>query len=141
MKIHFTQLFILPLLVFSISAHSQTSDWTPVFLTPSGNHIVNGVEAYFQQNSCSDEDVVFIKFVNTNSYAVSLEWYNAVFTKELTWVHQENDRKSIIVPAATTLNGNCSSELMLMVDLSLFISDPSQFKRLSTVELKITAAN
>lgn len=142
MKIQITRLFILPFfLILSLVVKAQTSDWTPVFLTPSGNHVVKGVEAYFQQATCESNGVVFIKFVNTNDYAVNLEWYNAIFTQELQWIHREDDKKSILIPAATTLNGSCNGELILSVDLSLFVQDPAQFKRLSTVGLIINAAN
>jgi len=141
MKPRFTFLLILSFFIFSLTAKSQTSDWTPVFIDASGGHTKNGVEVYFKQSACDADGVIFIRFVNTNSYPVSLEWYNAVFTQELAWIHKPEDIKTIIVPASTTLEGTCTGEVMLVVNLSDFISDPVQFKRLSTTELLINAAN
>lgn len=141
MKLPFTHLVLLPLILLSLAGKAQSSDWTPVFLTPSGNHIVKGVEAYFQAGTCDNQGVVYIKFVNTNNYPVNLEWHNAVFTTGLTWIHQETDRKSLTIPANTSLEGSCQGEPMLVVNLSQFLNDSSQFKRLSTVELLINAAN
>lgn len=141
MQTIFTRLAILPLFLFMFQSHAQT-DWTPIFLTASGHHIVNGVEAYFAKEECEGEAVVFIKFVNTNGYPVNLTWYNAVFTTNLTWVHHSNDTQTLTVPASTTIEGVCQGgEAVLKVNLNDFITDASTFKRLTTVHLTIAAAN
>jgi hypothetical protein len=138
----------LLLLFFTISpfcynpdTNAQTADWTPIFLTVSGNHIVKGLEGYFQKGICNNEDVVFVKFVNTNPYSVALTWYNAVFTHEIKWYYNANDTKSLTVPAATTSEGTCGGEALLIIKLSDFISDPNQFKRYCSVELTISPVN
>lgn len=133
--------FTVSALQYSADSKAQTTDWTPIFLTVSGNHIVNGLEGYFQKGVCNNEDVIFVKFVNTNAYAVALTWYNAVFTHEIKWYYNADDTKSLTVPAATTAEGTCGGEALLVIKLSDFISDPNQFKRYCSVELTISKVN
>jgi len=128
-------------LLYSADIKAQTADWTPIFLTVSGNHIVKGLEGYFQKGTCNNEDVVFVKFVNTNPYPIALTWYNGIFTHEIKWYYNADDTKSLTVPAATTAEGICGGEALLVIKLTDFISDPNQFKRYCSVELTITPAN
>jgi len=128
-------------LLSNTDTKAQSTDWTPIFLTPSGNHIVKGLEGYFQKGTCNSEDVVFVKFVNTNPYPVALTWYNGIFTQEVKWYYNAADTKSLTVPAATTAEGTCGGEALLVIKLTDFISDANQFKRYCSVELTITPAN
>jgi hypothetical protein len=133
--------FLLIFLAFSQAGFSQTPDWTPIFLTASGHHVKYGVEAYYQRAACGSDEVIFIKFVNTNNHPVKLEWYNAIFTQDITWVHNNNQLFSLIVPASTGNTGECTGEAVLMVQLSDFIADPTKFKRFTTSQLTVTTQN
>jgi len=128
-------------LLYSPESKAQSTDWTPIFLTVSGNHIVKGLEGYFQKGTCNGEDVVFVKFVNTNTYPIALTWYNGIFTHEIKWYCDANDTQLMTVPAATTTEGTCGGEALLVIKLTDFITDPNQFKRYCSVELTITPTN
>jgi hypothetical protein len=132
---------VLLYLAFAQTGFSQSPDWTPIFLTASGHHVKYGVEAYYQRATCGTDEVIFIKFVNTNNHPVKLEWYNAVFTHDITWVHNNNQLFSLTVPASSGNTGECSGEAVLMVQLSDFIADAAKFKRFSTSQLTVTAQN
>jgi len=140
MKKLLLRLCFVATILSSNNAISQAPDWTPIFLQPTGNNVVNGVEGYFQRGICGMDEVVFIKFVNTNNYAVILHWYNAIFTQDITWVHHADDTKTLNVPAASTLTGACGSEVILIVKLSEFISDPAQFKRYGAIYFNVTSS-
>lgn len=127
--------------LYTTNTKAQSTDWTPIFLTVSGNHIVKGLEGYFQKGVCNGEDVVFVKFVNTNPYPVALTWYNGIFTHEIKWYYDANDTQSLTVPAATTSEGTCGGEALLVIKLTDYITDPSQFKRYCSVELTISQTN
>lgn len=133
--------FTASTLLYNTDTKAQSTDWTPIFLTVSGNHIVKGLEGYFQKGVCNGEDVVFVKFVNTNPYPVALTWYNGIFTHEIKWYYDANDTQSLTVPASTTSQGSCGGEALLVIKLTDYITDPSQFKRYNSVELTITPTN
>jgi hypothetical protein len=115
----------------------QPTTWTPIFLDPKGGNLSDGVEAWFQQGTCGNDAVVFVKFINTNEFPVSVQWYNSVFTTELKWINKEKEIKTLKLEARAALAGSCESESVLVIKLSDFISDPSQFKRFTSTNLTV----
>ena len=57
------------------------------------------------------------------------------------WYYDANDTQSLTVPAATTSEGTCGGEALLVIKLSDYITDPNQFKRYCSVELTISQTN
>jgi hypothetical protein len=131
-------------LVFSsVNLFSQDKNsWQPMYLMVSGANVMDGVEANFQLNTCGVDDVVYIKFNNSNSYDVKLEWYDAVFTTDLKWVTKngEGNKKSLILSKKNELKGACvdNKQAVLVVKLSDFIGNKENFKRFHTSELTVT---
>lgn len=109
--------------------------WDPIGFSVIGHNTMNGVEAYYQLNKCTEEDVVFVKLINHNKYAVTVEWYPAVFTKELKWIRKENlsDKISVVVNPDVELRGDCTdTNKMMMIHLKDFSVDAINFNRYGT---------
>lgn len=126
-------------------ANAQTdtsSAWQPMHLNVSGSNIVNGVEASFQLNKCNGEDVVFVKFINRNTHAVEIEWYDAVFTQEKKWIKKENaaDKKSLSIPANSEVVGDCAGKNELMVvKMKSFDISPTMLQFYSASQFSISS--
>lgn len=112
----------------------QQMTWTPVFLDPTGSNLSHGVEVWYQQGKCDNNDVVFVKIVNKNEFPVTVQWYNSVFTNEKKWIHREKELKTLKIGSGTTSTGECNTENVLTIKLSDFLPDASQFKRFSTTD-------
>lgn len=130
-------IFIL-LMFVSIGLSAQTS-WQPMFLTVSGNHVSQGVEGWFATGECNGSPVVFLRFVNTNSSQVSLNWYDGVFTQTRQWIYHSRpeDVKSLNIPANSEINGSCSGELLLIINPEDFGINGSDFFRYNAMELNV----
>ncbi len=102
---------------------------------------MDGVEASFQINTCSGDDVVQVKFINHNGYPVKLEWIDAVFTQEQKWVNDKQDvsKKLMTLPANSTAKGDClnNSYPKLLIKLKDFVTDKKDVKRYSTSQLTV----
>ena len=134
---------LVTLFLISVPLFAQDNNaWQPMYLQVSGANVMNGVEADFQLNKCGGEDVVYIKYINTNGYDVKLQWYNAVFTTDLKWVTKngEENKKSLVLSSRNELKGTCvdNRQAVLVVKLSDFIANKENFKRFNTSELLVT---
>ncbi|MEW6469235.1 MAG: hypothetical protein AB1458_09935 [Bacteroidota bacterium] len=135
-------LFVLVLLLASfISAQSQTLQWTPIFLNPKGDNLVDGVEAYFARGTCDGKEVVFIKFINHNSYNVKISFYDAVFTQDIKWVNKQETQRTIEIASKSEAIGQCGQEAHLVVDLATFISSAEEFKKYCSAGFTVTPIN
>lgn len=142
MKKIITLLLFFFIISFSnVFSQDNSGQWEPVYLQVTGHNVMDGVEASFNKTTCGIDDVVLIKFTNTNEYPVSLAWADAVFTQDLKWVYREGDntRRLLIVPAKSEVTGNCSNEeSVLVVKLNALISDSKKFKRFHTSQLVVS---
>jgi hypothetical protein len=146
MKTKFAILIWLLFAIFSIPHQIRAqsiSEWQPIFLNVAGDNKMNGLEASFQENTCTGEDVIFIRFINHNSYPVKVEWFDGVFTQELKWINKEKDadKKSLTLAANIEAKGECTKKLYpeLFVEMKSFIADKKNFKRYMAAQLMVTA--
>lgn len=143
MKKKIINLILLTVLIISsnLRAHAQTNDWQPIYLLVSGANTMEGVEASFQLNTCNGEDVIYVKFINHNEYAVKLEWFDGVFSQELKWVNKEQagDKKTITIPANAQAKGAClnNTHQELIIKVKDFVANKKEVKRYSTSQLMI----
>ena len=128
-------IFLISLFIsvaYQVHAQSNT-EWQPIYLTPGGGNTIDGVEASFQVNTCNGEDVIYIKFLNHNEYAVKLEWFDAVFTQELKWINNEqpDEKKSLQLIANKEIVGKCSNNLYpeLVIKVKKFVAEKKDVKR------------
>ncbi|MBI4931626.1 MAG: hypothetical protein HY841_12725 [Bacteroidetes bacterium] len=96
--------------IFAQTNSAGVASWNPIGLDVAGHNTIKGIEAFYQLNNCKGENVVFVQLINHNNYAVTVEWYPAVFTKELKWIKKENpsDKISVTLNANAELAGDCS---------------------------------
>lgn len=121
----------------NLLAQSQNDGWEHIFLLVSGHNEIDGVKAWFKKEDCNGEAVVVLKFTNTNSNAVTVSWYNAVFSQDLKWTFNEEITHNTTIEAGETVIGSCSISNELNIPLSNFYDDASQFKRFSTNGLTV----
>ncbi len=137
----FIFLFALTLAIPNRMHAQVNSDWQPIFLLVTGGNIMNGVEAFFQLNTCNGEDIIYVKFFNHNNKPVKLEWSDAVFTQELKWINRDKpgDKKSLIIPQNTEFKGECGNSLYpeLLIKVKDFVADKKDFKRYSASRLTV----
>lgn len=136
-----TTFSILFLSIYSIFAQS-TQEWKPIGLTASGKNTYNGVEAFYQLNKCNTETVVFIKFINHNTFEVVVEWQDAVFTKNLKWVNGKNEgiMKKIAIEGDGVVTGDCIdiNQMDLVVNVNDFIGNIDDFNLFGVNSFKIS---
>ena len=139
-------LLVFSLLSFHLKSFSQTNPasggagWNPIGLTVSGHNTINGVDASYQLNTCNGEDVVFVKLVNHNTYAVTVEWYPAVFTQDQQWIKKENltDKISVALAPNIELAGDCSgTKSGMLIRLSDFSVQPLNFFRYGATNFSV----
>ena len=117
----------------NVNAQNQSSDdWSHIFLKPTGNNEIDGVLAWFKQVNCDGEQVVLLKLQNTNPFTVVVNWSEAVFKRDLSWINKEEQIQHIQIPADETVEGKCTDSNVLKIELSKFVDDPKEFKRFST---------
>lgn len=144
MKKNFYFLISLFALIFS-SLHNvdaQTNpDWKLLLLDVAGRTMVNGVEVYAQGGTCKDNEVVYVKFVNHNSYPVIVKWFDAVLTQDQKWIKKENqaDKKSIIIDANKEIVGECltNNYIECIIKLKDFIDKPTNFKEYAVYHFEV----
>lgn len=138
---------LFSVLFLSISAIFAQSnpEWKPIGLTVSGNNIQSGVEAFYQLNKCNKENVVFIKFINHNTFEVVVEWQDAVFTKNLKWVKGKNEgiMKKIAIAGDGVATGDCIdiNQMDLVVNINDFIGNIDDFNLFGINSFKVSNKN
>lgn len=145
MKKKLPLLILLFVLIFCSSSRMNAqsdADWQPIYLQVTGHNMMDGVEASFQVRTCNGEDLIYIKYINHNDYAVKLEWFDAVFTQALKWINKEQaaDKKTIQLAAKEEAMGKCSNNLYaeLIVKVKDFTADKKDFKRYSASRLLVS---
>ncbi len=127
---------------YSTSAQTTPQEF-PIGLTVSGSNKAQGVEASYSLGKCGVNDVVFIIFNNTNVYPITIDWYDGVFTTDLKWIKKEDalDKKTIQVPANSSVRGNCTNNNLTTVALKTFGVTLKQLKRYGALNFTITTNN
>lgn len=133
-------LFLLSLAPISHLSAQENSDWQPVYLQVTGHNETDGVYAWFKLGECDSEEVVFIKLENKNPFAVDVNFYDAVFKKDLKWYERKESRRTIRLEAGETTSGDCTNT-PYVVDLSHFVSNSFEFKRYSTYQFSVKPIN
>jgi hypothetical protein len=141
MSLKFKILSFIILISFSTLFAQTNSDWKPIGLTLDGRNILNGVEVFYQLNICNNEDVINIKLINHNSYAVNVEWNDAVFTNKLKWVKNQNGeiKKHLLIDSNKIIIGDCTSSnnQELVIKISDFIDKIEDFKLFKTINFQV----
>ncbi len=143
MRLKFKILSFFLFFSFASGFAQKNTGWSPIGLTASGKNIQNGVEAFYQISKCDHKDVILIKLVNQNEFAVNVEWNDAIFTKEQQWIRNEKAdvKKCLTINGGETKTGECSekSPKELIVIVHDFIKDIDEFNLFRITNLNITS--
>ena len=82
----------------SKSNNDEESSWSPAKINSDGTNLLDGVEFYKKTISTAMKALIIVKVVNTNSYAVKIQW------EESAGVITE-----MIIPANSSAEGNADS--------------------------------
>jgi hypothetical protein len=137
-KILFFTFFFLSLFL----AVAQNNDaWAPVKLDVAGHNIVNGVEVSFQKSMCNGEEVIFVKFNNSNKFPVTIKWYDAILTQANGWVKKDGStpKKTLNIDAGKEIKGDCVQEnLECLIKLKDYIDRLSDYQLYATYRFEVS---
>lgn len=112
--------------------YSKSNEWSSVQFSQAEKNVKNGVEFYKKTDICDNDTVVFIKIVNSNAYAVNVQW-------------QDDAEKTIsfTVPASSELEGKCDlgnndAEKNLVFQKSEIKKDNNKLKNTFLSTLQVT---
>lgn len=74
----------------------EKNNWVPLKINESGNSKINGVSFLKEEVICNEQQVVIVKLLNTNQYAVSVNY-----------TESNGEKKSISIPGLSEVIGNC----------------------------------
>lgn len=133
------KILFLTFMMIALAGSAQVN-WQPMYLTTSGHHVIDGVEGWFGTGDCNGSTRIFIRFVNTNSTGVDLQWYDGVFTQSRTWIYHADpaDHKTLHLGPATDLAGQCSGEAVLIIEPAAFGIDAAAFFRYNAMDLSVS---
>jgi hypothetical protein len=94
-------LFLLSLLFTREAKASPPPSWTQLSEDNSN------VDFYFIADTCTEENVVFIKVINTSSSAQSLSFSLSIQEEDDSTKSETVSARSVTVPASTTISGGC----------------------------------
>ena len=80
---------------------------------PPLTNVIDNVSFYSQENSCDDQEVIFMKIININDYPVDVEWQTKP-DGPVTTVH---------VPAKRNIQGACHNEDNNLIKLTVPIDE------------------
>lgn len=109
---------------------AQTNEnWQGILLSTDGTNALNGVKAYYKVAACNNNEVIMLKFVNTNSYTVKAGWKDMIITKNNNKLTGNNTQDSLTLAPHAEIAGDCSgNNTELTVKLSDFGTDIYDFK-------------
>jgi hypothetical protein len=112
---------------FGTSKAQTSGTWNPLWL--SSTNMFKGVEGFYQLTTCNGKQMVLLKFVNHNNYAIKAGWKGTVITIDGQQHIEKATTDSLTVSANSQLAGDCSSNTaLLVVNLKDFNFDLATFK-------------
>ena len=151
-------LALVPFFFLSISVFAQRSAalndvktqtvssevWQKAMVNVDGTHIVYGVEVLYRRTSCNSQEQILLKFVNSNSEDVLIEWSDGIYTEDKKWIMNERNDKAreLKLKAKSQIEGACEDDAaqILRIDLSEYLSDNKQSFSYAPAYLDITKA-
>lgn len=142
-----TSLVILSMLTLGIKAQNiQTNatqgadgNWQPVVLTGGSNN-ANGVEASYRLSTSNGNNVVIIKLVNHNTYAVKARWNDIIITKNGQHLSGNNQDSATIAPKVR-VSDDIPNTAQVEVKLSDFHIQAPDFKGFTVSGFDAIATN
>jgi hypothetical protein len=101
------------------SKAQNNGSWQPLWLSTSNNF--KGIEGYYQVSTCNGSDVVLIKLVNQNNYAVRAGWKDNAIDKNSKFIPSNAIQDSLTLAPNSETVGSCAGNTQnLVVKISSF---------------------
>lgn len=102
--------------------------WQKAMVNAAGGNYVNGVEVFYRMSNCNSKKQILLKFINTNSENVLIEWADGIYTGDKQWIQNERNDKTreLNLKGNKEIQGNCSdgSLQILKLDLDQYSNNP-----------------
>ena len=108
------------MLVFSIAKTQTTNNWQLAAIGMDGTNGYKGVDVYYQLTTCNSAEVIVLKIINTNAYAVKAQWINAIATNDNKDLYGKSKLVSYKLPSKGEAKGDCNDKTGI---LSFKLSD------------------
>jgi hypothetical protein len=117
------------LFLFSGIKAQTTGNWNGILLSTDGTNGLNGVKAFYKVTTCNNNEVIELKFINTNNYTVKAGWKDIIVTKANNNLSGNDRQDSLTLAPHAEIAGDCSgNNAELTVKLSDFGTDVYDFK-------------
>jgi len=128
MKNQFCTLLLAFILMGSFAKAQSNENWQPVALTAGGATNANGIEATYELASSGGHDVVIVKLVNHNTYAVKATWKDLIITKNGQNLSGNNTQESVTIAPKIRASDDLGNTVQVTVKLSDFQTNATNFK-------------
>lgn len=118
------------LLFFSISNAQTNQNWQPVLISMDGTNGYKGVEMYYAIEKCNADDVLHLKIVNTNNFALKAHWINVIVDNSEKEHYGKTELITVKIDANKELIGTCKKSDPLLLKLNDFGVKSIDFKTL-----------
>ena len=122
------------MLLACFSKAQSNGNWQPLSFI-SGTNSINGVEAYSQATTCNGTEMVLLKFINHNYFAVRAGWKDMAVTKDNQHLSANTAQDSVSIGANSEVAGTCAGNMtQLALKLSDFGIDMNKFNYLIAID-------
>jgi hypothetical protein len=123
--------FFLSLAFFIVnqSAIAQTkTEWLPVLISSDGTNGYEGVVATYTLTNCNARQILLLKLVNTNNYAIKAKWRNLIQTSDGRDLFGTGDPLLMTLTPNSETKGACENNFQLTINLNDFGIKEIDFK-------------
>lgn len=112
-------IFLTALMLFFSFLNAQTNtNWQPVLISMDGTNGYKGVELYYSLETCNSTDVVKLKLVNTNTFALKAHWITVLVTNSDKELYGKTELVTVQLDANKEYIGTCKKTDKLTIKLS-----------------------
>lgn len=106
------------MIFFSLSKAQTAINWQPVLISMDGTNGYKGVEMYYSVEKCNSNDVILLKLVNTNTFALKAHWISVLVTNSDKELYGKTELVTIQLEANKEYIGSCKKTDKLMIKLN-----------------------
>lgn len=122
-----------------------SSNWKQAGINTIDNNTIEGVNVFFKNVECRSQNLVLLKFVNTNDVDVLIEWKHGIIISDREYIHDEhyNLVRQLNLTAKSEIEGDCRSTLTrsLLFKLDQYLDDPELPFRYYPTYIQVTKKN
>lgn len=106
------------MLFFSFLRAQTKTNWQPVLISMDGTNGYKGVELYYSVETCNATDVIKLKLVNTNSFALKAHWITVLVTNGDKELYGKTELVTVQLDANKEYIGTCKKTDKLTIKLA-----------------------